>query len=192
MPFWSYFANLIVNTVTTDDHPTLVIPMAKNTAGIPVPFGWDTANGGLSVVITGAVVGSAACGVPGAAAPVQAAQIGGATAGGLLAAATVGAHGGLIVEGVTGGVALPVSSTTLATEATLALLKNPTHSEAVTPSDATAVAYRRLICVTAGTASVKLSADAAATAFPMTAGQVIDADFVRVMVATTGTYVGMW
>ena len=80
-----------------------------------------------------------------------------------------------------------------ATEASLASLKSCTHTEAVVPGDATVVAYRVICCTAAGNLTIKATSDAAATTWPMTAGEKLaSVDIVRVMAATTGSYVAGW
>ena len=92
-----------------------------------------------------------------------------------------------------GNVTSAVTVAGVATEASLAKLLNCDHSENVTPGDATVVAYRVLVCTAAGTLSMKATSDGAATSVPMTAGQVLSCfNIVRVMAATTGSYVGGW
>lgn len=116
--------------------------------------------------------------------------------------AQAGAHNGLVVEGVAGGVAVPVSGTvtatvdvsTLATHvlqtALNALAATPETPTAITPSDATdtsALTTKGIKVSGAGTLVVKALSGGADVTYTAVAGDYFPCNVSRVMAASTAT-----
>lgn len=88
---------------------------------------------------------------------------------------------------VSGTITATVDTSLLATEATVATLKQPTATSAVTASDATALTCTKGLWVgTAGNLSLKLSGDSAAVTWKnVPSGTYVPGSVIRVMAATT-------
>lgn len=121
----------------------------------------------------------------------------------VVAAMRQGAHGGVVVEGASGGEPVPVSGTvtvdTTTLETTLAAIQTlattPTIPAQITPSDDTdtsTLTAKGLLVEVAGDLAIRgTGAPSTTVTITVVAGQYVPIQCSRVMAATTATVVGL-